>query len=211
MASNTSYADLIADAPGSLHCIKHNRLTIYFVKVNQMNEGYIQNSGYAAFCANDSTKQSSLALTLLNEETIELADSTWDPSVRLMTGARFSFSDLDKDGVSELLIKERVHNGTVYHAVVDRVYEINPVTLNLELKFLVEEVSYVPLDSAYVKREIDGNNVNVYYGRKIGERGKLIGNYTIDRSGAAADFVSFDERYKDLLYTSSPTGSISDK
>jgi hypothetical protein len=54
--------------------------------------------------------------------------------------------------MAELIIKERLHNGTVYHAVVARIYQIDPASLSLKYLFSIEEISWIPADETYVKR-----------------------------------------------------------
>ena len=143
---------------------------------------------------------------------IELSDSTWDESMRLLTSPRFLINDFDENGIKDLLVKQRVQNGTFYHAVISRFYEIDTSTLNLDYKFSVETISWLPMKGTYIKRILDKREVRVYLSQDKSTTGKLIGMYNIefDKKGQPINtkIKVYDNDYEGVLITSSPRGVI---
>jgi hypothetical protein len=210
ISKRTGSAQLKIDSSATPLCVRYRDLTVYFVKVFDLEDGYIISQQYIGFCIDDSTKQRSTELTVFSDEMIDLTDSTWNEAIRLVQEPRLSLNDVDNDGWPELIIKERLHNGTVYHAVAKRIYQIDPASLSLKHEFSFEEISWLPADDAYVKRILQGKKVLVYSTKFLQEKGQLIGSYlpNLDQGGKPVELVSKDDQTNEILYTSSPDGEI---
>lgn len=191
-------------------CVKDNSLTVYFVKTFEIEDGYIAKTGYIGFCTNDLTNQHSGGVVYFSEDRIALEDSTWHEPIRLLQGAKLSLRDLDGDEWPELIVKERLHNGTLYDAVVARIYHVDPATLSLHYTFSIEEISWLPFDEAYVKRILQGKEVHVYLTKDKNGKGEFIGRYSLDpgHGGKPFNVVTKEDRFKEILFTSSPLGNI---
>ena len=76
---------------------------------------------------------------------------------------------------SILTIKERVHNGNSYNAVIQKYYKIDFEKLTLSLKYCLE-IKALGYDDVIIERVIDCNNVKVYkrYKNNIQEIGSFI-------------------------------------
>ncbi|MBA4053411.1 MAG: hypothetical protein C0490_01740 [Marivirga sp.] len=189
-------------------CIKDNNLTVYFARSFEVEEGYITKTGYIGFCTDDSTKQHSSGLAYFTEDELTLEDSTWDETIRLLREPKLALTDVDGDQWPELIVKERLHNGTLYHAVATRIYEVNPATLTIKYAFSVEEISWLPLYKAYIKRIWKGKEVQVYLTKDKNEKGELIGSYSLDHRGKPFNVIIKEDRFKENLFTSSPLGEM---
>lgn len=124
------------------------------------------------------------------------------------------FKDIDRDGEPEMVIQERVHNGTVYNAVLYHFYRIN-TDLNTTHIFAYETDLFdfrSEDENDRINRQIIalGNGcirVDVFV-EKPGQKTarKKVGEYTMIRSGKSTGYkiikkVCLDEKYAWLLVT----------
>ncbi|HTJ51902.1 MAG TPA: hypothetical protein VL443_20720 [Cyclobacteriaceae bacterium] len=209
MNSDTIFSKFVIDSTVNQHCVQGNSLAVYFLKITNLTDGY-ETSGYVGFCLDTLTKRHSQGLTFFTQDMMELSDSAWDESIRLLTEPRLSLVDLKRnDDATELVVKERVENGTLYHAVIDRFYEIDPQTLSLSYKFSIESLSWVPIREVYIQRLFQNNCVRVYESKTKFRQEKLIGEYCLEPGSSQPEGVAIhDEEYKDFILTSSPTEEI---
>lgn len=208
----------------SIIIIKNNRYTIYFIKVNDVVEdGLINPFGqYIGVCMNNNTNEYSQRYTCFSDEMIELLDQDWEnESLRLKIPPYLQINDFDGDGVEELRIKQRVYNGTMYHAVVNRFYGIDSVTLELNYKFSVEELSLLPkittyprTNELYIKRILDNKQVKVYLCKNVNDTGRLIGEYSIEINEREemenTNIKIYDEDFEVFIVSVHPMGNIPD-
>jgi len=208
------YNEFKIDTSSTDLSINDGSISVFFKKLNKIADGkYIVDSEYLVGVKQNTTNKYSRNFIFLGEEVIELNDSTWDRSIRLLTYPRFKIIDYDGCGTKELLIKQRVSNGTMYHAVREHFFDIDTSTLNLNYKFSIETISYLPIYGSYIYRTIENNKVKVYLTQDKNEKGKLIGEYILsfDKSNGVFNAINtkvYNEDYKGLLITSSPTGIL---
>lgn len=106
-----------------------------------------------------------------------------------------------------LWVKERVHNGNSYNAVIK--YKLYcDKKFNLRLVSCVEEVSlcFFPEmdfeDYALFYREQDGKEVVCYIKNTSGES-ELVGSFSLSKRGKISKIKVYNERYSSFLVTSS--------
>ncbi|GGB79673.1 hypothetical protein GCM10007424_19810 [Flavobacterium suaedae] len=96
-----------------------------------------------------------------------------------------------------LLLKERVHNGNMYNAVVTKVFELTP-KLDMQLKFCFEEVSQLTFEETMINRQFSKNKIDSFI------NGKLIGSVTIDiEKGVIINSKCINNDYCNYLIKSS--------
>jgi hypothetical protein len=199
------YKNCQIDTASAFFCVSNKELTVYFIKLNNIQDGYIVNNFYLGICGNDNSKYSK-NFTYFNSEMLELSDSAWNESIRLM---EYPYVRIINE---QLIVNQRVYNGTFYHAVISHFFDIDKNTLNLIYKFSIETTSWVPFREIYVKRILtDGNKVKVYFSKNINTSGTLIGSYSIMNIQEKQEITNieiYDEDFKDILITSSPTGIL---
>jgi hypothetical protein len=106
----------------------------------------------------------------------------------------------------EVWIKERVHNGNTYNAVIKHKVLCDK-KLNLKLTACIEEVSQchfpwmAPDGYALVYREQQGNDVICTI--NISGKREVIGSYCLSKKGKISKIKVLDNRYSHLIVTSS--------
>ncbi len=109
-----------------------------------------------------------------------------------------SFEDIDGDGFPELVAKERVHNGTMYNAMLYRYYRIDAGSLALQQIF-VRETDLLDLwtedDGGYIRRELEHQpggrlKLNVWlFFEKGGKPGVRLGEIAFRRPSPSAPYA----------------------
>ena len=125
-----------------------------------------------------------------------------------------SFDDLDQDGQPELVVEERVHNGTMYNAVVYHYFKINP-DLSL-LRLLALETRLIDLFSedkggTIVRKitKLGPNRIKVVAMLQIpNQEPQNLGEVILSRQNSGAPYqvlsrhpINYD--YEELLITAS--------
>lgn len=210
IAKDTAFSGYVLDSPARVLCANRDNHLVYLMKASKIPKDSIEDegTGYVGTYLNGQTNQQSRALSFFDANMIELSDSTWHPAIQLMSKPFVTIDSLE--GTMMLIIKQRVSNGTLYHAVVDRYYRIDPSTLSLKYEFSIESISWVPIEEVYVRRIRQGKIVNVYASRDKDQRGDLIGKFELSSADAWARVnITVDEkRYDFLIETTSPRGEV---
>jgi hypothetical protein len=117
--------------------------------------------------------------------------------------------DITNNGMPELIIKDRQHNGNMYNAAVKHIYSLSDLKIRYIGKF--EYVSYLPFEDEYLIRFWDGqsNNVEVYLKKSLHTQDSIkVGSYKLEiKEGSlyhydvSVDFKEFED-YKHLLTSS---------
>jgi len=208
----SGYSEFVLDTLMKCNQIKIDNFCLFYKKlnINTFRSNYIEKSVYLVGLYEITKNKLSKDLFFFDKEVFEFSDSNSNPSIQLLTYPRFNLINIDEDKVKELQIKQRVFNGTFYHAVIDYYFEIDTSKLVLNFKFPIESLSYLPLNNCYIKREISKNHVKVYLSQEKTEPGKLIGEYTLEYNKKRKMFISnkikiYNTDFKDLITTSSPT------
>lgn len=208
---DSSFIDWEIDTTARWIFISDNELIICFVKLNKVEDSLIVCSGYVGLCM-DTQYRFGKKLNYFSEDMIELSDSTCDKSIRLLKNPRFQIRKLTKNDGKELFIKERVFNGTFYHAVITHVFQIDTNTLDLIYKYSVETICWLPMSEKYIIRIPDENgDVCVYLSEEMNKNGVKIGSFSVENSGTDFNIKNirvYNMELKGLLITSSPTGAI---
>jgi hypothetical protein len=98
---------------------------------------------------------------------------------KLLSYPLLKFADMDNDGINEIVIKSRLHNGSMYNAVCDNFYEISN-NLALKRKMTIETNALHPYeDSCRINRILDyaKMSVNVYL---LCEKTYYLGYFTVN-------------------------------
>lgn len=207
---DTAYSGYALDSAATVRCVARGNYIVYLVKISKTAQGSVESSGYAGLCINAQTDQHSQSFTFFDAGMIEQSDSTWDEAIRLMSEPYLAIDSAGSGEGMRLVVKQRVANGTFYHAVVDRYYRIDPVTLELKYEFSIESLSWVPIEEVYIRRVKQNGVIQVYMSREKEAQGEPIGKFELDRAHAWApvNIVIDNDRYEHVMVTSSPRGEI---
>ena len=122
-------------------------------------------------------------------------------------GFNFKLMDLpnieikNQENESLLSIKERVHNGNSYDAVIQKHYYINFEKLTLDLKYCLE-IKALGYDDAIIERLAEGNNVKVY--KRDKNNIQEIGSFVLSKNmQAIVSKRCLDDNYCSQLITCS--------
>lgn len=205
---DSAYSGYMLDSSARTVCAQRGSHTVYLIKVSKNKEDSAERTGYVGAYLNPRRNQESQTFSFFDVDMIELSDSTWDQAIRLISEPRIAIDSLD--GTLMFIMKQRVANGTFYHAVVDRYYRIDPTTFALKYEFSIESISWVPVEEVYIRRLRQGTTINVYVSKNRDQRGELIGKFELNSANAWAptNIVLEDERYEFLIETSSPRGKV---
>lgn len=172
---------------------------LYVVKGTQQSQVL-----YYFFAYDHISKAISPKPEIINGKWMENNEEGFDKKFKLLKGKQLSFANVLYQNNIEFSIKERVHNGNYYNAVLSKYYYIKK---NLELCriFCLEIVSVSPFENCSIERSIkNGNCIQVELlceGVK-----KLIGRVYFkiaDNNITVVKKRALVPEYKDLLITSS--------
>lgn len=79
--------------------------------------------------------------------------------VKLMELPNAKIENIENESV--LTIKERVHNGNSYNAVIQKYFKVDCDKLTIDLKYCIE-IKAIGFDDAIIERLAEGNEVKVY-------------------------------------------------
>ncbi|MGB3548689.1 MAG: hypothetical protein WBA17_17080 [Saprospiraceae bacterium] len=177
---------------------------IYIIEVEQ-GPGV---SGYFLKCYNLSDKSCSKSNLRIDNNWTKKGELGFDPKYTLTKEPLYGAVDINNDGIQEIFVKERTHNGTTYNASLIRYFEIlNDGKFN---QILVHEDKTVhPIENCLIERII-GKNYIVEVKSKCfdGRKPEDVGSYRITWTGNTPIIISkkiFIEFYGELLITGSDT------
>ncbi|PLK42096.1 hypothetical protein [Emticicia sp. TH156] len=124
-------------------------------------------------------------------------------STRLLYEPLIEFQDFDNDNRNEIIIKERVHNGTFYNAVINNYFKLDKY-LEFKKVFALESYYKTPIDDCIIRRTLKGRKViselkcDSHDFSPVGEA-----DLEFSRNVRIKSKNSIDEKYKGLLITGS--------
>lgn len=186
-------------------CLKDTFTDILFIRINKLEGIHVVKSGYASIVKSNHINKYGTAITYLDNEMINLSYNAWHESLRLNSPNPIIVNT--NDDRKELVIKQEVHNGTFFQAIVSHYFDINDVELILKRRLALEELCFIPLNNVLIKRILTDNNVDVYLikddtlGRKIGS---FVAALDSNNKLEITDLVVLDSLYKDVIVTCSP-------
>ena len=97
-------------------------------------------------------------------------------------------------------LKERVHNGNMYNAVIDKLYSLND-DMSFDLRFCYEEAS-LTLDNQIIKRYLKDNTISVYI--KKDTSCEIIGKIEIDaKAKKIIKTECLNDKFSEVIFTTS--------
>lgn len=143
----------------------------------------------------------------INGRWMENDEIGFHPNRRFLAPPLLYFEDINRNNFPEIAIKIRVHNGTVYNALIHNFYQIND-DMNISLIFAFESKQVDLMNQGcLIEREISNNQIDV----KLNCPNKpptLIGKTTINLEKGKFRIQKkevFHEWYDELLITGSAT------
>ena len=131
-----------------LYCCKFKNFTGQFLDVFFMEDSV--------------SKKISKKHFIINSTWMENNEAGFDEQSRLLDTSIFYFRRTSDDGNVKFVIRERVHNGNFYNAVIDHYFQIDLYKIefihivNIESKFIS------PIDGCLINRVFDGKQIRCY-------------------------------------------------
>lgn len=117
-----------------------------------------------------------------------------------------SFVDIDRDGAAEIAVKERVHNGNMYDAVITKYFRLNKNDLSVELALAIESKYLFFFDHKCVfYRYLEGEVISVWLDCTY-DVPKEIGRIYLDKTDEGyivSDVWCNEDRFRNMLVTAS--------
>lgn len=184
--------------------VKHDdNINVYLVKT----KGVSKVLRYYLFAYHLNNKIITKEPPYVNGRWMENDEVGFHPSRRFLTPPLLYFEDINKDNHSEIVIKIRVHNGTVYNALVHNFYQINN-NMDISLIFAFESKQVDLMNhGCLIEREISSNQINVKLNcpdKRPSLIGKAIINFKEGKFSVQKKEV-FHKWYDELLITGSTT------
>ncbi|TKG88129.1 hypothetical protein EYV94_27580 [Puteibacter caeruleilacunae] len=175
-----------------------SRISVYVVKSESQNEIV-----YRLIAFDNKTKLYSKTTPIINGKWMENNEAGFNPKYKLLRKPLISFSDIDGDDRNEILMKERVHNGSIYNAVICHYYSIDNF-MNLKELICIESRYVCPFENCIVNRSFKNDTI-ISEIRDGKEKLRIIGKVKITFSDSVemGRKFSYDEKYEDLLVTGS--------
>ncbi len=162
---------------------------IYIIKTNEVSIKF-----YSIVLFNKKNKNTHFLKDEIYANNMENNESGFSEEYRLINENLLEIQDIDNDNNNEILIRERMHNGTAINTVNLHYYKI----INDELikLFTIEESTVMPMtENTILRRKLEGNMVFV-----SDEKGRLIGKYKIDlKSGKVSNIKMYDSQYEKFI------------
>lgn len=159
---------------------------IYIIKTKEVTSKF-----YSIVLFNKKNKNTHLLKDEIYANNMENNESGFSEENRLINENLLEIKDIDNDNNNEILIRERMHNGTAVNTVNLHYYKI--IDNELIKLFTIEESTVIPMsENSILRRKLDGNKVFV-----SDEKNRPIGKYTIDlKSGKISNIKIYDYRYE---------------
>ncbi|MEZ4884905.1 MAG: hypothetical protein R3E32_09285 [Chitinophagales bacterium] len=177
-----------------------DEINIYVVKLKSFAILY-----YTVFAENIKTGKLSSNPFYINGKWMENNEAGFRFESRLLEEPLLYFKDINEDSKKEIVIKERVHNGTVYNGVIENYYSVdNDMNMNLSAAI---ETKYIDLhyDDCLIIRDLEKGVIKVRLKCKDSEIidiGEVYLSY--EESKVQIDSSKlFIEEYEELLITGS--------
>lgn len=172
---------------------------LYVVKCAQQSQ-----IRYYFFAYNHISKKLSPHPAFINGKWMDNNEEGFNKKFKLLKGKQLFFANVLTQNQIEFSIKERVHNGNVYNAVISKYYYLKE---NLELCRIIclESISYSPFDNCSIERSITKGNCLQVESQCEGSR-KLIGKVYFkiaDNNIAVEKKIELLHGYKEILITCS--------
>ena len=162
---------------------------IYVIKTKEVTTKY-----YSIVLFNKKNKNTHLLKDEVYSNNMENNESGFSEENRLINENLLEIKDIDNDDTNEILIRERMHNGTAVNTVNLHYYKI--INNELNKLFTIEESTVIPMtENTILRRKLEGNKVVV-----SDEKNRLIGKYTIDlENGEITDVKTYDYQYEKFI------------
>jgi hypothetical protein len=162
---------------------------IYVIKTKEVTTKY-----YSIVLFNKKNKNTHLLKDEVYANHMENNESGFSEENRLINENLLEIKDIDNDNKNEILIRERMHNGTAVNTVNLNYYKI--INNELNKLFTIEESTLIPMtENTILRRKLDGDKIFV-----SDEKNRLIGKYTIDlENGEITDIKIYDYQYERFI------------
>lgn len=161
---------------------------------------------YYLFAYSEKSKKITLNPPYINGKWMENQEKGFSEENRLLTPPLSFFEDIDNDGDFEVVIKERVHNGNVYNAVVNKYYEVNKDDMSLNMILAIEsKYIYIMDNKCIINRQFDNNRLLVYLScnksdsKKIGDISIMVKEARYSVENISSEVI----KYESVLLTGS--------
>lgn len=153
--SYKKYNPALEPGTGSILAFKINYtrdIAIYVVKYISFDAICYQLIGYNTVSHLAAVKHP----PIINGKWMDNREEGFDSSVHLLSGHMSYFKDVDHDGKIDFIVKERVHNGTVYNGVIEHAYYID-AQMNLDQIICIETKFIDPYNGCIINRVLKNN------------------------------------------------------
>jgi len=188
-----------SSATDSIHIFKvvfDSKVSIYIVKFENFND-----IRYKFIAYNKLTGQLTNEPPEINGKWMENNEAGFNKENRLLSSPLIFFEDINQDGKKEIAVKERVHDGNVYNAVVTNYFSLES---NEEFKKLISiETKQRTLDGCIISRFYQNNYIysDITCDSSVSKLGKVqvdFKSYPFIKSR-----VTYKQEYNNLLITGS--------
>lgn len=109
----------------------------------------------------------------INGKWMENGEAGFNPKSRLVKGKMIDFFDLNQDGQNEITVKERVHNGNMYNAVIVKYFAVDIATMAITPVMTLESVQQDFLSDCLITRVLKNETIYTYRHCSVMDEEKL--------------------------------------
>jgi hypothetical protein len=170
-------------------------ISLYIAKTIGLNK-----ISYHIIAYNKNTNKVADHPQTINGKWMENNEDGFAKSAKMLKEPLIYFAAIDAGSKKNIIVKERVHNGNVYNAVIEHVYSINSKP-ELKPVVCVETKCINPVGNEVITRYIQNGVIFT----AIPGKGKaiLLGKITLDKSFKISSRSVYKKPYADMLITGS--------
>jgi hypothetical protein len=133
------------------------QLYLYICKMKGTYSGVIR---YYFLLNNDVNDKVTQIPPSINGKWMSKNEGGFKEQYKLLKAPLISFEDIDNDFNKEIIVKERLHNGSIYNAVIQNYFKVDLVNLSLTRIFCLEIQAFHPFDNQIsVYRQFKNNTI----------------------------------------------------
>ena len=170
-------------------------IDIYIVKLYSFTA-----ISYYLIAFNNVSNSITKTLPSINGKWMENKEAGFMKGDHLLTDPLFYFQDINHDGKKEIIIKERVHNGTAYNAVVNHIYSLDK-QMNFNKIICIESRWIDPMNGPGINRSLHNNIITseLINNNKV----TAIGKVKLTGAQKVISEKCYQPEYENLLITGS--------
>ncbi len=131
------------------------KVNIYILKLTMFNK-----IEYTFLLYNQIGNHISSLIPFINGKWMDNEEEGFYEDSKLISKPLIYFEDLTGDNCKEIIIKERVHNGTAYNAVIEHIFQLDSY-MNLKKLLCVESICLTMSESQTIKRKFKYGIIDV--------------------------------------------------